>query len=427
VPAASALTAEFSTQSDVLETANALIEQFGLNINAFFSKETLGQATDLVQAVGLTAEQAGRLAFFSQLNNQNFEEILDSSVMAINPLLSQRQILEQVGQISSFIAINFDNQVEAIVKAASAAKELGLELNQINGIADNLLDIETSIANEFQAELLTGKQINLERARFFALTNNLAGLTEEIGKNQELINSFTTGTRIEQQAIAETLGLDVEALSNMVNQQQALNSLSEYDRERKRLADLETIRNQESIAKSLQKITELSAMAIEPFLRGVTSVLKGVNLMVEGFVALRYPLIAAGLAIGVMQARMIGTAIAAFATSLFSGGIAKAAGGLALLGLGAGAISRQIKKNATPLATGGIVTSPTFALIGEAGPEAVVPLRGGRNSMLSSADVNAIAKAVRDGASQAQINLDGGRVSNRLQPSLAVNTRRYSI
>jgi hypothetical protein len=30
----------------------------------------------------------------------------------------------------------------------------------------------------------------------------------------------------------------------------------------------------------------------------------------------------------------------------------------------------------TPLATGGIVTGPTFALIGEAGPEAVIPLSG---------------------------------------------------
>tara|TARA_B100001094_G_C17425362_1_gene436582 strand:- start:242 stop:511 length:270 start_codon:yes stop_codon:yes gene_type:complete len=51
----------------------------------------------------------------------------------------------------------------------------------------------------------------------------------------------------------------------------------------------------------------------------------------------------------------------------------------------------------------------------------------GRNAGLSKADIASIAKAVRDGASEAQINLDGGRVSNRLQPALAVNTRKYSI
>ncbi len=38
-----------------------------------------------------------------------------------------------------------------------------------------------------------------------------------------------------------------------------------------------------------------------------------------------------------------------------------------------------------------------------------------------------IVTAVRDGASSAQINLDGGRVSNRIQPPLAMNTRKYSV
>ena len=53
--------------------------------------------------------------------------------------------------------------------------------------------------------------------------------------------------------------------------------------------------------------------------------------------------------------------------------------------------------------------------------------RGGSNQGLSKEDVSAIATAVRDGASSAQINLDGGRVSNRIQPPLAMNTRKYSV
>ena len=48
---------------------------------------------------------------------------------------------------------------------------------------------------------------------------------------------------------------------------------------------------------------------------------------------------------------------------------------------------------------------------------------------LSKGDLMAMANAVRDGASQANINvnLDGNRVSNSLQTPLAMNTRRYSI
>jgi phage-related minor tail protein len=54
------------------------------------------------------------------------------------------------------------------------------------------------------------------------------------------------------------------------------------------------------------------------------------------------------------------------------------------------------------MAAGGIVTSPTLALIGEAGPEAVVPLgrgggMGGNNIYVTvtSADPQAVVEALR--------------------------------
>lgn len=43
-----------------------------------------------------------------------------------------------------------------------------------------------------------------------------------------------------------------------------------------------------------------------------------------------------------------------------------------------GGISGAFSVNARPMADGGIVTRPTFAMIGEAGPEAVIPLRNNR-------------------------------------------------
>jgi hypothetical protein len=49
------------------------------------------------------------------------------------------------------------------------------------------------------------------------------------------------------------------------------------------------------------------------------------------------------------------------------------------------------------MATGGIVTSPTFALIGEAGPEAVIPLdkMGGMGGNVNGGDPNAVVAALR--------------------------------
>lgn len=54
------------------------------------------------------------------------------------------------------------------------------------------------------------------------------------------------------------------------------------------------------------------------------------------------------------------------------------AGALAALVAIQSAISKSTTPDATPMAEGGIVTKPTLALIGEAGPEAVIPLSRGR-------------------------------------------------
>ena len=70
-----------------------------------------------------------------------------------------------------------------------------MEMSQLENIAGGLLDFESSIENELSAELLTGKDLNLERARGLALNNDMAGMAEEIN-NQ--IGSSADYTKNEQ-------------------------------------------------------------------------------------------------------------------------------------------------------------------------------------------------------------------------------------
>ena len=49
----------------------------------------------------------------------------------------------------------------SLSKPASATKSLGLEMDKVDAIADSLLQFEQSIANEMEAELLLGKNLNL--------------------------------------------------------------------------------------------------------------------------------------------------------------------------------------------------------------------------------------------------------------------------
>ena len=55
-----------------------------------------------------------------------------------------------------------------------------MELEDVASAGKSLLNFEQSIEAELQAELLTGRQLNLERARLAALTGDYVTLTEEI-------------------------------------------------------------------------------------------------------------------------------------------------------------------------------------------------------------------------------------------------------
>ena len=411
---------------DRFETINQLTQQFGFNAQRAFSSDTIQEATELRELMGLSAQASGRFVFFTEATGDNLSRAATNAFEGVDAAFSQRELFEQVGAISDSIAITFDGNLEAMVGTANAAKRLGLNLEQIDQIASGLLDIESSIANEFEAEVISGKQLNLERARFFALTNNLAGVTEEIGKNQEIINTFATGTRIEQEAIAGALNLSRDDVSKMIFDQAILNGMTAEEaslRSGMTLEDAKRLTLQDQIAKSIEKITIAGA--------GLLTIFANIVDNTAAFGA-----ILGGIA-GLSLIRII-TQIGQLALVT---GIAGGPGAIAAMLVG-GAILGAVVNSAVskaktagdaiiPAGRGPIISTREGGLIqGTANDDVIMApgiARGGRNAGLSQADVAAIAKAVRDGASQAQINLDGGRVSNRLQPSLAVNTRKYSI
>ena len=154
-----------------------------------------------------------------------------------------------------------------------------------------------------------------------------------------------------------------------------------------------------------------------------------------------------GLIAATSLARMISSVIAlgsSFAATAASAGAMKAflspAGlilslsALALVGAGIAAASKAATKTGDAIlpASGGPIVSTMEGGIFQGTRNDDVLMgpglaRGGRNQGLSKGDIDLIANAVKQGASGAQINLDGARVSNRIQPPLAVNTRKYSV
>jgi hypothetical protein len=139
--------------------------------------------------------------------------------------LNVKQLMQETSKVSNAIKLSIRGGAEGLGEAAAKAKLMGMNLEQADKIASSLLNFEDSISAELEAELLTGKNLNLERARLAALNGDLATLTEEVARNVGSAAEFSEMNRLQQEAIAKSVGMSREELANTLVEQEALAKL----------------------------------------------------------------------------------------------------------------------------------------------------------------------------------------------------------
>jgi hypothetical protein len=224
-----------SATSDKLYVTSALLNKAFTDlatqtgIVSDFGGDTLVTMTALTKQLGLGTAQASQLALLARTQGEDTEGVLENTVATVSALnkqngvaISAKAVLNDISTASKSIVVSLGMSPEILAEAATQARALGLSLSQVDAIASSILDFESSIEKELSFELLTGKQINLEKARELALNNDLAGLTEEIKNNAEITEAFATGNRIQQEAAAAAIGLSRDDLADMVYQQELI-------------------------------------------------------------------------------------------------------------------------------------------------------------------------------------------------------------
>ena len=248
---------------DAAKTIGSLSKEIGINVNAAFSGETITAAAELTNLLGVSDKSAANLALRAEAFGGTLKGVDKSVFNTVKGFNMQNRsavnvgaVLEDVGNSSNSLALSLGGSADELAEAAAGAQRLGLNLQQAEKIADTLLNFESSIAAELEAELLTGKQINLEAARQAALNNDIATLTEEIGNNQEILSAFSSGNRIQQDAIAKSLGMSKDEVANMIFLKQKENKLTDEQAAKAAGINIETAKRlgaQDSIQKSIEK------------------------------------------------------------------------------------------------------------------------------------------------------------------------------
>jgi hypothetical protein len=134
--------------------------------------------------------------------------------------LSQKELLEETANQSSYVKLQFAGQGPALVKAVAQSRALGVNMEKAKNMARSLLNFEDSIAAEMEAELLTGKELNLEEARALALKGDNVGAAKLIAEQVGGAAEFMSMNVLQQEALAEAAGMGVDEMSDMLSGQQ---------------------------------------------------------------------------------------------------------------------------------------------------------------------------------------------------------------
>ena len=212
---------------ELAKTTAELNQAFGTTEK--FSLDTVKTIGQLTNQFGLTNDEASEFVKLSRLSGKETSDTtltLKTQIQALkereNIAISEKDIMQEIAKSSAAQQLTFRGSSKSLAEAAFHAKKLGLSLAQTEAIGSSLLDFESSIANEMEAELMLGRDLNLERARSAALQGDLATVAKEVAGQIGSAAEFGKMNVLQQEALAKSVGVSRDELAGMLKTQELL-------------------------------------------------------------------------------------------------------------------------------------------------------------------------------------------------------------
>jgi hypothetical protein len=348
----------FLNASNLAEATGQLSSHLGVANR--LSNDLVKNQTFLTKQLGLSSDSAGSLAELSVLQGKSADDTNEEIANQVAGLqketgiaLKLNDVFDEVSKANAGLKAAFGFNTKLIAEQVVKVKQLGLNLSQSAKMASQLLDFESSISKELEAELLTGKNLNLEKARLLALqgknTEAAAELAKQVGGTAELSRMNV----LQQEALAEAMGMERNELIESVQKREILAKLGAQSIEQlKEQGRLDELRGSALGEQLLKQYEQESAAA--KFESAVIKIQEALGAMMEGpfgkFVDGLASALASGTALkGIMVAmgaislgRMIGSLASALALNTANASAALTAAGAISFGVGLIAIVASV-------------------------------------------------------------------------------------
>lgn len=253
---------------DSYKAAGALTSEFG---NTQLVSESLVRGVALLNSrLGVGQDNAaGMLHVLTAIGGATDQSAVNlagvASQMARAAGVPLDKVAADIAGSSEFIATYFRGAKEQIIEAAIGAARLGTSLSSIEKSVESVLDFQSSIANEMKASALLGQRIGLSRLRQLGYTGDMIGYQKELLNQMNQIGDFNSMDFLQKKAISEALGLSVSEMSNMIMQQEKINSLTTQQKQayydaKKQLANINELNGEQILLQAQQEVVAAELM-----------------------------------------------------------------------------------------------------------------------------------------------------------------------
>jgi hypothetical protein len=248
-----------------LDSINAINNSLG-GIAIIYNSDITEGSSFLLNRLKLSEDAVAGIAKQSLIAGKSVKEMssYQSGVMTgvereYGVRLNLRNVMEEANKTSGQLLLNTMKLPGGIVNAVATAKSLGTEFKAISNSLKGMLDFESSITAELEAELLTGKDLNLEKARSYVLSgdnvNAMKEIVSQVGSVEELQNMSV----IAQDALASSVGMTSDQLADQILSQEAINTQLDGTLDRngeQLLADTAAASIQEKLAEAMENLND---------------------------------------------------------------------------------------------------------------------------------------------------------------------------
>jgi hypothetical protein len=220
---------QLATSKDILAVQQETVSTFGTM--ATLTTEQAGNIAELGRSFGYGAQQAAQVnnAFMSMGASAGdaYEAQQSLAAEALKAGVNVGAVTKDISENAKVTSKYFGGNVTALKNAAIEAAKMGMNLQTMTKVADQLLNIESSLTAQFEFQALSGRQIDLDMARQLALTGDIAGASKEVLAAVGSAAEFNQLSVLEKKKLAEATGMEVDELQKSLVIQEKLGDLTD--------------------------------------------------------------------------------------------------------------------------------------------------------------------------------------------------------